>query len=79
MARFRHLARDYERLAETLAGLHFVAFAIRQPKHFPSGPKRFPSRPKHLHRHGNTSRPYQNVSLQRAKRNPLETENNAGR
>jgi transposase len=27
-ARFRRLARDYERLAETLAGLHFVAFAI---------------------------------------------------
>ena len=26
--RFRRLARDYERLAETLAGLHFVAFAI---------------------------------------------------
>ena len=28
MARFRRLARDYERLASTLAGLHFVAFAI---------------------------------------------------
>jgi transposase len=27
-ARFRRLARDYERLAATLAGLHFVAFAI---------------------------------------------------
>ncbi len=27
MARFRRLARDYERLPETLAGLHFVAFA----------------------------------------------------
>jgi len=27
-ARFRRLARDYERLAETLAGLHFVAFAL---------------------------------------------------
>lgn len=25
---YRRLARDYERLAETLAGLHFVAFAI---------------------------------------------------
>ena len=25
--RFRRLARDYERLAQTLAGLHFVAFA----------------------------------------------------
>lgn len=28
MARFRRLTRDYERLTETLAGLHFVAFAI---------------------------------------------------
>jgi transposase len=27
-ARFRRLARDYERLPETVAGLHFVAFAI---------------------------------------------------
>lgn len=27
-ARFRRLARDYEPLAETLAGLHFVAFAM---------------------------------------------------
>jgi transposase len=27
LARFRRLARDYERLAATLAGLHFVAFA----------------------------------------------------
>lgn len=27
-ARFRRLARDYERLPETLAGLHFVVFAI---------------------------------------------------
>ena len=27
VARFRRLARDYERLADTLAGLHFVAFA----------------------------------------------------
>ncbi|HZK66341.1 MAG TPA: IS5 family transposase, partial [Chloroflexota bacterium] len=27
MSRFRRLARDYERLATTLAGLHFVAFA----------------------------------------------------
>jgi transposase len=27
-ARFRRLARDYEQLAETLKGLHFVAFAI---------------------------------------------------
>ena len=28
MARCRRLARDYERLPETLAGLHVVAFAI---------------------------------------------------
>jgi transposase len=28
MARFRRLVRDYERLSETLVGLHFVAFAI---------------------------------------------------
>ena len=28
MARFRRLARDYERLPETLKGLHFLAFAI---------------------------------------------------
>src|SRR6202790_3754266 len=27
MARFRRLARDYERLPATLIGLHFVAFA----------------------------------------------------
>jgi len=27
-ARFRRLARDYERLPDTLAGLHFLAFAI---------------------------------------------------
>jgi transposase len=27
-ARFRRLARDYERLPETLAGLHFIVFAI---------------------------------------------------
>jgi transposase len=27
MARFRRLSRDYERLARTLAGFHFVAFA----------------------------------------------------
>jgi transposase len=26
-ARFRRLAKDYERLPETVAGLHFVAFA----------------------------------------------------
>lgn len=28
MARFRRLARDYERLPETVAGLHFLAFAL---------------------------------------------------
>ena len=28
LARFRRLARDYERLPHTLAGLHFVASAI---------------------------------------------------
>ena len=28
MARFRRLVRDYERLPTTLAGLHFLAFAI---------------------------------------------------
>ncbi len=33
-ARFRRLARDYERLPETLAGLHFLAFAIAMLKHF---------------------------------------------
>ena len=27
MARFRRLARDYERLPETFAGLHYIAFA----------------------------------------------------
>jgi hypothetical protein len=28
MARFRRFARDYERLSETLEGLHYVAFSI---------------------------------------------------
>ena len=28
LARFRRLARDYERLPETLAGLHFLAFTV---------------------------------------------------
>ncbi len=28
VARFRRLAREYERLAETLVSLHFIAFAI---------------------------------------------------
>jgi hypothetical protein len=32
--RFRRLARDYGRLAETLAGLHFVAFAFLMLKRF---------------------------------------------
>ena len=34
MARFRRLARDYERLDETLVGLHFVAFAILMAHRF---------------------------------------------
>ena len=34
LARFRRLARDYERLAETLAGLHFIAFAILMAHRF---------------------------------------------
>jgi transposase len=34
MARFRRLVRDYERLATTLAGLHFVAFAILMAHRF---------------------------------------------
>jgi transposase len=33
-SRFRRLARDYERLPETLAGLHFLAFAVLMLKHF---------------------------------------------
>jgi len=32
--RFRRLARDYERLPETLAGLHFLAFAMLMLKRF---------------------------------------------
>ncbi len=28
LSRFRRLARDYERLPETLAGIHFVVFAV---------------------------------------------------
>jgi transposase len=32
MARFRRLARDYERLPDTLAGLHFLAFVILRLK-----------------------------------------------
>lgn len=34
MARFRRLARDYERLSDTLAGLHFVAFAMLMAHRF---------------------------------------------
>lgn len=34
--RFRRLAKDYERLPETLAGLHFLAFAILMLKNFVS-------------------------------------------
>jgi len=33
-ARFRRLARDYERLPETLAGLHFLAAALLMLKSF---------------------------------------------
>lgn len=32
----QRLARDYERLPETLAGLHFLAFAILMLKNFVS-------------------------------------------
>jgi transposase len=41
VARFRRLARDYERLATTLAGLHFLAFAclmLHQFTHLISSP-----------------------------------------
>jgi hypothetical protein len=34
MARFRRLVRDYERLAETLVGLHFIAFAMLMAHQF---------------------------------------------
>jgi transposase len=34
MARFRRLARDYERLPETLKGLHFLAFAMLMAQRF---------------------------------------------
>ena len=33
-ARFRRLARDYEQLPQTLAGLHFLAFAVLMLKRF---------------------------------------------
>jgi transposase len=36
MARFRRLTRDYERLSQTLVGLHFVAFAILMAHRFVS-------------------------------------------
>lgn len=34
MARFRRLARDYERLPETLAGFSYLAFAIMMVRNF---------------------------------------------
>ena len=34
LARFRRLARDYERLEDTLVGLHFVAFAMLMAHRF---------------------------------------------
>ena len=34
MARFRRLACDYERLAETLIELHFIAFAMLMAHRF---------------------------------------------
>lgn len=34
MARFRRLARDYERLPETVAGLHFLAFSCLMLRQF---------------------------------------------
>jgi transposase len=34
MARFRRLARDYERLPETVKGLHFLAFALLMAHRF---------------------------------------------
>ncbi|MCA9882829.1 MAG: IS5 family transposase [Anaerolineaceae bacterium] len=37
MARFRRLARDYERLPETLKGLHFLAFAMLLTHRFVQG------------------------------------------
>lgn len=37
-ARFRRLARDYERLAATLVGFHFVAFACLMLKQLPPLP-----------------------------------------
>ncbi|MFM7425116.1 MAG: IS5/IS1182 family transposase, partial [Nodosilinea sp.] len=34
VGRFRRLARDYERLAQTLVGFHLVAFVILMLKRF---------------------------------------------
>jgi transposase len=34
LARFRRLARDYERLPDTLTGLHFLAFSILMLRKF---------------------------------------------
>src|SRR5215207_3041339 len=34
MARFRRLARDYERLPQTVAGLHFIAFSCLMLRNF---------------------------------------------
>ncbi|GAP96841.1 mobile element protein [Leptolyngbya sp. NIES-2104] len=34
MSRFRRLARDYERLPETLVGFHLIAFAALMVKRF---------------------------------------------
>lgn len=36
MTRFRRLVRDYDRLAETLVDLHFVAFAMLMAQRFVS-------------------------------------------
>lgn len=36
MARFRRLARDYERLSDTLVSLHFIAFAVLTAHRFVS-------------------------------------------
>ncbi len=33
LPRFRRLSRDFERMPEVLAGLQFVAFAMRLKKH----------------------------------------------
>lgn len=37
LARFRRLARDFERLPETLAGFHFVAFSVLMPTRLAPG------------------------------------------